>query len=139
MDDWHPISNAPFDQYLELYVIKGSEVHALVFPCHRTARGWVMHQRSRWSWSIPPTGVPGPRKGTAEFYSSSRAESLVIALSSASGPSSTAPVICPRSAILHNAAASMVDGIFDVTVSTADNIATFGVLLRNACASSMAF
>jgi hypothetical protein len=34
----------------------------------------------------------------------------LIALSKASGPSSIAPVICLRSAILHNAAASTVDG-----------------------------
>ena len=36
-------------------------------------------------------------------------------------------MICPRSAILHSAAASIVDGIFDVTVSTAERIATRGV------------
>ena len=50
-----------------------------------------------------------------------------IALSKASGPSRMPPVIWPRSAILHSAAASMVEGIFDVTVSTADRIATRGV------------
>ena len=47
-------------------------------------------------------------------------------MSKASGPSSNAPVICPRSAILQSAAASMVDGIFEVTVSTAERIATRG-------------
>ena len=36
-------------------------------------------------------------------------------------------MICPRSAILQSAAASIVEGIFDVTVSTADRIATRGV------------
>ncbi len=36
------------------------------------------------------------------------------------------PVICPRSAILHSAAASIVAGIFELTVSTAARIATFG-------------
>ena len=56
-----------------------------------------------------------------------RAASGSIALSKASGPSSTPPVICPRSAILQSAAASMVDGILDVTVSTAERIATRGV------------
>src|SRR4029453_11518295 len=50
-----------------------------------------------------------------------------MALSKASGPSSTPPVIWPRSAILHRAAASMVDGILDVTVSTAETMATRGV------------
>jgi hypothetical protein len=47
-----------------------------------------------------------------------------MALSSASGPSSRPPVIWPRSAILHSAAASMVDGTFGLTVSIADRIAT---------------
>ena len=36
-------------------------------------------------------------------------------------------MICPRSAILQSAAASMVDGILEVTVSTAERIATRGV------------
>ena len=35
-------------------------------------------------------------------------------------------MICPRSAILHSAAASIVAGIFELTVSTAARIATFG-------------
>ena len=56
-----------------------------------------------------------------------------MALSNASGPSSTPPVICPRSAILHSAAASIVDGILEVTVSTADRIATRGVVPKPAC------
>src|SRR5262252_1830546 len=64
---------------------------------------------------------------TGETISLIAAASSLIALSSANGPSRTPPVICPRSAILHNAAASIVEGIFDVTVSTADNIATRGV------------
>ena len=54
------------------------------------------------------------------------AASRLIALSNASGPSSTPPVICPRSAILHIAAASIVEGILEFTVSTAERIATFG-------------
>jgi hypothetical protein len=33
----------------------------------------------------------------------------------------TPPLRCPRSAILHSAAASIVDGIFEVTVSTAES------------------
>jgi hypothetical protein len=40
-DDWRPISSAPFDQDLELSVIEKNEVHALLFPCRRTARGWA--------------------------------------------------------------------------------------------------
>ena len=56
-----------------------------------------------------------------------RAASGLIALSKASGPSSSPPVIWPRSAILHSAAASMVEGMVGVTVSTAERMATFGV------------
>ncbi len=41
MDDWRPIGTAPFDRDLQLAVIEGSEVHALVFPCRKTVRGWV--------------------------------------------------------------------------------------------------
>ena len=37
-------------------------------------------------------------------------------------------MIWPRSAILHRQAASIVDGIFELTVSTAARIATFGLL-----------
>ena len=54
------------------------------------------------------------------------AASLLIALSNASGPSRMPPLICPRSAILHSAAASSVACIFELTVSTAARIATFG-------------
>ena len=58
-----------------------------------------------------------------------RAAASEIALSNASGPSRMPPVICPRSAILHSAAASSVAGIFGLTVSTAERIATFGVAI----------
>ena len=64
------------------------------------------------------------RPATGETMCLIAAASGQIALSSASGPSSTAPVICPRSAILHSAAASIVDWIFGFTVSIADRIAT---------------
>ncbi len=79
--------------------------------------------------------LPASRSGTSRMSGSPatsdpmpliRAASALIALSNASGPSRSAPVICPRSAILHSAAASSVAGIFDVTVSTAARIATFG-------------
>lgn len=49
------------------------------------------------------------------------------ALSNARGPSRIPPVICPLSAILQRAVASSVDGIFSLTVSTADKIATLGI------------
>jgi hypothetical protein len=38
--EWKPISTAPFKIALELAVIDGGEVHALVFPCRRTLDGW---------------------------------------------------------------------------------------------------
>ena len=62
-----------------------------------------------------------------------------MALSKASGPSRSPPVIWPRSAILHSAAASMVEGIFDVTVSTADRMATLRRAEADAVKRSIAF
>jgi hypothetical protein len=44
-----------------------------------------------------------------------------------SGPSSTPPIICLRSAILQSAAASIVEGILFVTVSTAERMATLPI------------
>jgi hypothetical protein len=38
---WQPIETAPFDQDLQLSVIEDGQVHALVFPCRRSAAGWV--------------------------------------------------------------------------------------------------
>src|SRR5580700_8182517 len=66
------------------------------------------------------------RPATSDLIPLMRAASLSTALSKASGPSRSPPVICPRSVVLQSAAASIVDGIFDVTVSTADRIATLG-------------
>ena len=54
------------------------------------------------------------RPATGETMCLIAAASGLMALSSASGPSSTAPVIWPRSAILHSAAASIVDGTLGV-------------------------
>ena len=62
------------------------------------------------------------RPATSDLMPLIRAASGSIALSKASGPSRMPPVIWPRSAILHSAAASMVEGIFDVTVSTAERM-----------------
>lgn len=39
--EWQPITSAPFDRDLELAVIEGGEISALVFPCRRVLRGWV--------------------------------------------------------------------------------------------------
>lgn len=44
MDDqaiWETISTAPFGRDLELAVIEGGRVHALVFACRRTTEGWI--------------------------------------------------------------------------------------------------
>ena len=68
------------------------------------------------------SGLPA----TAETMPLVSAAAALIALSNASGPSSTPPRIWPRSAILQSAAASSVDGIRALTVSTADSKATFG-------------
>ncbi|OIQ80686.1 hypothetical protein GALL_375510 [mine drainage metagenome] len=76
---------------------------------------------------------------TGETMPLVRAARSDTALSNASGPSSRPPTIWPRSAILHSAAASSVDGILGLTVSTAERIATFGSALPIAWASSMAF
>ena len=92
--------------------------------------------------------LPASRSGASRMSGSpatsdsmpfTRAASLLIALSKASGPSSMPPLICPRSAILHRHAASIVAGILDVTVSTAARIATFGRFTSNEIARSIAF
>ena len=38
---WEKIAIAPYDRDLELAVIEGNHVHALVFACRRTADGWI--------------------------------------------------------------------------------------------------
>jgi hypothetical protein len=38
---WEDVSTAPYDCDLELAVIDGNRVHALIFACRRTASGWV--------------------------------------------------------------------------------------------------
>jgi hypothetical protein len=38
---WKSVSNAPFDRDLELAVIDGRDVHALVFSCRRVLNGWI--------------------------------------------------------------------------------------------------
>ncbi len=78
------------------------------------------------------------RPATADTMPLVRAASSEIALSNASGPSSRPPVIWPRSAILHSAAASSVPCSFAVTVSTAERIATRGSSMPRMWARSMA-
>ena len=78
-----------------------------------------------------------PATGETIFFV--RAASALMALSNARGPSRRPPSIWPRSAILHSAAASMVDGILLVTVSTADRMATLGRSTPRARMNSITF
>lgn len=44
MDDepvWQTISSAPYNRDLELAVVEGGHVHALVFACRRAPNGWI--------------------------------------------------------------------------------------------------
>jgi hypothetical protein len=63
--EWKPISSAPFDRDLELAVIDADGVHALVFACRRTLRGWVKAKNNqqvevypthwrRWADAVSP-------------------------------------------------------------------------------------
>jgi hypothetical protein len=54
LDDWQPIATAPLDRDLQLSVIERGEVHALAFPCRRTANGW-MDAATRKPVSVDPT------------------------------------------------------------------------------------
>ena len=76
---------------------------------------------------------------TWETIPFSAAAAGLTALSKASGPSTRPPVIWPRSAILHSAAASSVERILGLTVSTAESTATRGVSMPITWARSMAF
>jgi hypothetical protein len=40
-DKWLPISIAPSGVDLELCVMDSQEIHALVFPCHKSGNTWV--------------------------------------------------------------------------------------------------
>jgi hypothetical protein len=62
-----------------------------------------------------------------------------MALSKASGPSTRAPVIWWRVAITVSAAASRVEGMAGLTVSTAASTATCGRGTPITCSRSMAF
>ena len=79
------------------------------------ASAWA--RKVRFLASILPASRSGTtricaRPATGEMMFLIRAASGSMALSKARGPSRSPPVICPRSAILQSAAASMVDGIF---------------------------
>jgi hypothetical protein len=51
---WQLISSAPFDRDLELAVITGDGLHALVFPCRRVLGGWVKAE-TRQRIDVRPT------------------------------------------------------------------------------------
>jgi hypothetical protein len=38
---WEKISTAPYDRDLELAVVEGDRVYALVFACRRIPSGWI--------------------------------------------------------------------------------------------------
>lgn len=52
--EWQPITTAPYDVDLEVAVVDGAEIHALVFPCRRNLQRWI-NARSEASVQIHPT------------------------------------------------------------------------------------
>ena len=45
---WINIETAPFDRDLEVAVIEADgDIHAVVFACRRTLRGWIKSETSR--------------------------------------------------------------------------------------------
>src|SRR6516165_2738903 len=92
--------------------------------------------------------LPETRSGTSRISVSpatgdempfSSAALREIALSNARGPSTRAPVICPRRAMSVRQAASSVDAMAGLTVSTADSTATFGTSIPRRWKKSIAF
>ena len=55
----HSLSDVPIDRDLRLAVLKGEEVHALVFPCRRRRDSGWMSKPDGSSMSIRPTGGHG--------------------------------------------------------------------------------
>lgn len=51
---WENISTAPFDRDLEVAVIEGDSLHALVFACRRTLGGWI-RAKTRERLTVNPT------------------------------------------------------------------------------------
>ncbi|UVD60041.1 hypothetical protein NE852_27045 (plasmid) [Rhizobium sp. Pop5] len=59
---WRLVVEAPFEEDIELAVIDGDGIHALVFPCQRLPGGWVnaltdemldVHPTHWRAWQIP--------------------------------------------------------------------------------------
>lgn len=51
---WENISTAPFNRDLEVAVIEGDSLHALVFACRRTLGGWI-RAKTRERLTVNPT------------------------------------------------------------------------------------
>ena len=51
---WQPTTKAPYGVDLQVAVIEGDRMHALVFPCRRDVHGWV-NAKSGASVQIRPT------------------------------------------------------------------------------------
>jgi len=51
---WENISTAPFDRDLEVAVIEGDSLHALVFACRRSLGGWI-RAKTRERLTVNPT------------------------------------------------------------------------------------
>lgn len=54
MDEWHPITTAPYERDLQLSVIEDGEVYALVFPCRRKGVQWA-HSLTGKLVAVDPT------------------------------------------------------------------------------------
>lgn len=52
--NWKSVATAPFDRELELAVFDKDGPHALAFPCHRIAGGWV-NAKSKQQIDVRPT------------------------------------------------------------------------------------
>ncbi len=52
--EWRPIATAPYDCDLELAVRDADGTHALVFPCRRSATGWVKAENANFV-NVHPT------------------------------------------------------------------------------------
>jgi len=52
--EWQPITTAPYGVDLELSVVDGDGIHALVFPCRRDIHGWI-NAKSKASVEVHPS------------------------------------------------------------------------------------
>jgi len=52
--EWQPITTAPYGVDLEVAVVDGDVIYALVFPCRRNVHGWV-NAKSGATVQIHPT------------------------------------------------------------------------------------